>query len=214
MWAGELTPSDPELDARIAARAAALVAETRELATLRGWAAEQDVLQSAELRLRRALGFSVLVAAIGGAGGAALRAGWFALGFLELGLVHLVVGLLAFGFIAAGWRRENQATRRLAQVMLVATISPFVALATAWRLGLDAEVALVIDSLVKAGGSAVLGVFVERSFVGVATLYVLTAAALLAFPGTFPFEIAAAGLVLCLLHVARGLRQPKPEAMA
>jgi len=152
-----------------------------------------------------------IVLVLGAAGGAALRAGWFQLGYLELAVVLLIACVPAVMSSIVDYRRQNLLSRGIATVLIFAAISPFPVLAATWRLGLPAESALPLECLLMSGGAATLGVLAQGLFRWVALVNLLTAAALLAFPGTYPLEIMAGGFAAAFLAVALGLRVPRRE---
>ncbi|MBX3276300.1 MAG: serine/threonine protein kinase [Sandaracinaceae bacterium] len=211
LWAAERSTPDPSLDVRIAAKAAELAERARELEALRGYARDRDVRVSADSRRRRAKGFAVLLAAVGAASGSALRAGWFELGYLELGGLQTLVATSAAAAALWRYREQNLLSRWLANVMVVAAWTPLPVMLATWRLGLPAETSLAIDALVKAGGAVTLGATVQRVFYAAAAINVTTAAALLAFPATYPLEIAVAGIAIALFVVGGDL---VPAALA
>lgn len=203
-WAAQLEPRDSELEARIERRRVELEQKGRELEALRGYAAERSVEAYVSSRRRRTLAFALVVTLLGAGYGAALRAGWFTLGYLELAALFAASGLAGASIALLGMRRQNLAGRWISVVMIAAALTPIPVLLATYRLGAPAEAALALDALVKASGAFALAVMIQRVFFWAVLANLATAATLLAFPATYPIEIATGGLVLALVGASAG----------
>ena len=208
-WAAQRSEPNEALDARIEEARHRQDSEARELVSLRDEAAERDLAEWARNHRTRIWLYAISFIIVGGAGGFLLRAGYWTLGWLELGLINAV--FVVATFISVRVRAgTNAMSRKMASVMILAALSPFTSMALAYGLGLTAAQSLPLDLFLKGGGTVILGLFVLPAFVPGAIILGLAAGLQVIFPD-YPLELQAAGLSASFLYLAYGLTRLKPS---
>jgi len=202
-WAAQRSEPNEALEARIETARAQQDSEARELETLRDEAAERDLAEWVWNHRTRIWLYALSFVLVGFGGGVSLRAGYWNLGYLELGLIHVffTVATLISVRIGAG---TNAMSRKMASVMVLASLSPFTSMALAYGLDLTAAQSMPLDLFLKAGGTVILGLFVLPAFLPGAIVLGITAGLQVLFP-SYPLEIAAAGLSSSFVYLAYGL---------
>ncbi len=202
-WAAQRSVPNEALDARIEGARERQDREARELVSLRDEAAERDLAEWVRNHRTRIWLYALSFIIVGGAGGFLLRAGYWTLGWLELGLIHacFTLATLISVRIRAG---TNAMSRKMAGVMILAALSPFTSMALAYGLGLTAAQSLPLDLFLKGGGTVILGLFVLPAFVPGAIILGVTAGLQVVFTD-YPLELQAAGLSASFLYLAYGL---------